>query len=160
MRCHVCNVTLNWDAYSPAVVCEICRTYRSVDVPDETGAQVVSLGRKGRYHCPGCRTRLSEAGLDGLKVESCGDCSGVLIPGDIFSMFVRNRRTEFRDAALQPVVLVTEQRERDLFCPGCRRVMTIHPCYGPNYLIVNSCTGCGLVWLDCSEVPAAQVLEV
>jgi hypothetical protein len=71
-------------------------------------------------------------------------------------MFVRNRRADFRDAASQPIVLVTDQRQADFKCPHCRRLMTVHPCYGPDYIIVHSCLGCGLVWLDFREMTVWQ----
>jgi len=33
-----------------------------------------------------------------------------------------------------------------------------HPCYGPDFIIVNSCLDCGNVWLDCRELTHASCL--
>lgn len=151
MRCHNCEIDLEWDGFQPIIVCEVCHSIRFVDVPDESGDCIIPLDRRGGFHCPCCRRRLVEAAMDGLRVEHCIECDGVLMNNDVFTMFVRNRRSEFRDAALQPVILLTEQQGQDIHCPCCRRTMNIHPCYGPGYIIVNSCNGCGMVWLDCRE---------
>jgi len=155
MNCHNCESPLDWDGYSPIVVCDLCCAYRFVDTPDDTANRIVSLERPGIAHCPICRSRTSEAATDGIKVEHCADCHGLLLTDDTFDMYVRNRRTEFREAALQSVNLVDEQLTPNVHCPSCRRQMDVHPCYGPNFLIVDTCTGCGMVWLDCSETELA-----
>ena len=151
MHCHNCEIALHWDGVSPVAVCGICRSYRSVDVPDDTGDWIVSLDRPGDFCCPCCRRRLVQAGMDGLKVEHCAGCDGVLLTDDVFAMFLRNRRPEFREAASQPVILVSEQRGNDIHCPNCRRVMNVHPCYGPDFLVIDACVGCGMVWLECRQ---------
>lgn len=154
MHCHNCEIELDWDGSSPIIICEICRSYRFTDTPDGTADRIVSLDSPGENFCPCCRRRLQLAAMDGLKVEHCTECDGVLLPSDVLAMYVRNRRTEFRDAASRPVILISEQKQ-DRHCPTCRREMKIHPCYGPDFIIVESCISCGMVWLDCQEMAAS-----
>lgn len=149
MKCHNCECQLGWDGFSPIVVCDCCHSYRCVDIPDESGDRILSLERPGQSFCPCCRRRLTSAAMDGLKVEHCAECEGVLLTDDLFVLFVRNRRAEFRDAASQPVVLSSTRQQCQTHCPNCRREMVVHPCYGPNFIVVDSCAGCGMVWLDC-----------
>ncbi|MBS0204249.1 MAG: hypothetical protein JSS49_15205 [Planctomycetes bacterium] len=158
MNCHNCEIPLGWDGISPIVICEICRAYRFVDVPDDSGRTIVPMNPAGSCFCPCCRRRLYLAAMDGLKVEHCAACEGVLMTNEIFAMFVRNRRSEFREAASQPIVLVGEHRGSKR-CPHCRRGMGIHPCYGPDLIIVESCRGCGMVWLDCRDMASSSVLS-
>ncbi len=160
MNCHNCNIPLEWDGFSPITVCGICHSFRSVDVPDETADRIVPLDRPGDERCPCCRRRLSKAAMDGLKVEHCAECDGVLMSGDVFSMFVRNRRTEFREAALQSAILVPEHLKQEVNCPHCRQTMNVHPCYGPNLIIIDACIDCGMVWLDCREMSPANKITV
>lgn len=89
--------------------------------------------------------------MDGLKVEHCAECKGVLLASEVFAMFVRNRRSEFREAASQPAIPVSDPYPPDVKCPNCRRAMNAHPCYGPHLIIIDECIGCGMVWLDCRE---------
>ena len=157
MNCHNCEIALEWDGFSPVILCDICRAYRFVDVPDVTAKQIVSLNQPGSSFCPCCRRRLMQAAMDGLKVEHCAECEGVLLDDEVFAMFVRNRRTEFREAASQPFTLSAADLQ-DVNCPRCRTEMTVHPCYGPNFIIVNSCLDCGNVWLDCRELTNVSCL--
>lgn len=152
MRCHNCEVALDWDGFQEIVLCDVCHTYRSVDVPDSRGGRILALDRPGAFHCPRCRRHLAMAGLEGLSVEHCANCEGVLLTDETLPLFVRNRRADFRHAALQPAPLVSEH-PAGLHCPHCRRAMNIHPCYGPDSIVVHSCIGCGLVWLDCRKAP-------
>ena len=152
MICHNCEVPLDWDGISPIVACEFCRAYRFVDVPDGSGEQILSLNQQGESCCPCCRRRLTLAAIDGLKVEHCAGCEGVLLDNNVFAMFVRNRRDEFREAALQSALQVEERRLKRVNCPECRKKMQAHPSYGPNLIVIDSCVECGLVWLDCHEL--------
>lgn len=160
MNCHNCEISLEWDGISPIVVCEICRAYRFVDVPDDSADQILPLNQAGSGCCPCCRRRLTLAAMDGLKVQHCVGCEGVLLDGDVFAMYVRNRRTEFREAASQPIILIPEPINQDVHCPRCRTSMSVHPCYGPNFIIVKSCLDCGNVWLDCREMVSDSCLTV
>lgn len=157
MNCHNCEIPLEWDGFSPIIACGICRSYRFVDVPDDSADKIVPLNQQGECFCPCCRRRLGLAAMDGLKVEHCASCEGVLLTSEVFAMFVRNRRSEFREAASQPIILVGESHA-DKRCPHCRRGMEVHPCYGPNLIIVESCLGCGMVWLDCHEMVMSSAL--
>ena len=158
MKCHNCESQIESDGFSPIVVCDACHSYRFVDVPDNSANRILPLNRPGECHCPGCRRRLNQAGMDGLKVEHCATCEGVLFSSDVYEMFVRNRRGEFRQAALQPAILVSKPYQMDVKCPHCRRAMNKHPYYGPNLFVIGGCASCGMVWLDCREVALLQVV--
>ncbi len=151
MNCHNCGETLDGDGTQSIVVCEHCRTYRSFGTPDSSVDRVVSLGKPGRSKCPCCRQRLTQAAMDGLLVEYCDDCTGVLIPEDLFAMLVRNRRAEYRGAASHPTTLDSNHLDGELHCPACRNAMDVHPCYGPGHIVIDSCSNCRLVWLDLRE---------
>jgi Zn-finger nucleic acid-binding protein len=160
MLCHSCQCPIPWDGISTIVVCENCRTYRSIDIPDSTGEAIEPLGLPGESLCPGCRCRMSLAAMDGLLVEHCAACSGVLVSGETFAMFVRNRRAEFREAALQPVTILLDSQNRKVRCPCCRGRMNKNPSYGPDFMIIDTCTECSVVWIDCSEVATASCSSV
>jgi len=151
MRCHNCEVDLIGDGVSPVVICEICRVYRFTDIPDDSGNCIIPLNQAGDFHCPCCRRQLGLAAMEGLKVEHCAACSGVLMSSDLFAMYVRNRRDSFRETALHPAILVTDAERREMHCPGCRRRMTMHPNYGPDSIIIDGCLSCGMVWINCRE---------
>ena len=158
MNCHNCGTPLEWDGTQPIVVCEHCRTFRSLGTPDDSVDRVVSLGKPGRSKCPRCQQRLVKAAMDGLTVEFCEACRGVLIVEDIFAMLVRNRRTEYRGAASHPTTLDSDQLHDELSCPACRHTMNVHPYYGPGNVVIDSCCNCRLIWLDFRETTVATAV--
>ena len=99
---------------------------------------------------------MTQAAMDGLKVEHCEDCQGVLVIGDVFALLVRNRRAEYRGAASHPTPINPELLTTRVPCPACRRTMEVHPYYGPGNVVIDSCCGCGLVWLDCREMATIE----
>jgi len=100
---------------------------------------------------------MTQAAMDGMQVEQCEDCQGLLVENNIFAMLVRNRRADFRGAALRPTPLNHELLKLRIPCPGCRRTMEVHPFYGPGNVVIDSCCRCGLVWLDCREMSAIEM---
>ena len=157
MNCHNCGTPLEWDGTQQILVCESCRTYRSHGTPDDSVDRVVSLGKPGSSKCPCCRKRMVKAAMDGLAVEFCAACRGVLIVEELFAMLVRNRRTEYRGAASRPTALDREQLSGERPCPACRRTMNVHPNYGPGHIVIDSCGNCHLIWLDLRETARAAM---
>ena len=156
MNCHNCGAPLEWDGHQPIIVCEHCHTFRSLGTPDDTEDRIVSLDKPGHSNCPRCRRRMTQAAMDGLKVEHCEGCQGVLVIDEVFALLVRNRRAEYRGAALRPTPVDPEMLATPVSCPLCRRAMEVHPFYGPGNVVIDSCCRCGLIWLDCGEMAAIE----
>jgi Zn-finger nucleic acid-binding protein len=95
--------------------------------------------------------------MDGLKVEHCEGCHGVLIQRHLFAMLVRDRRADFRGAEARPIPLDFDQLKLIVDCPGCKQAMEVHPYYGPGNIVIDSCSDCGLVWLDSGEMSRIEV---
>lgn len=93
--------------------------------------------------------------MDGVKVECCEDCRGVLIEGEAFALVVRERRADFRGTS-KPVPVDAEQLKVVVDCPSCQRAMEVHPYYGPGNVVIDSCSQCGLVWLDSGEIATIE----
>lgn len=160
MNCHHCGEPLEWDGVRSVVACDICHAFRCVDTPDNSADCIVPLHKPGRFHCPTCRRRMRQAAMDGLKIEHCAGCRGVLLKSNVFAMLVRNRRPEFRDAATQHIFFNERDAQSAVYCPGCRGAMDTHPYLGPNAIIIDSCIGCGMVWLDCRNIATIQQAAV
>jgi Zn-finger nucleic acid-binding protein len=96
------------------------------------------------------------AAMDGLQVEHCEDCQGVLVLDEIFALLVRNRRAEYRGAASRPTPINPDLLATRVPCPTCRRSMEVHPFYGPGNVVIDSCCHCGMIWLDCREMAAIE----
>jgi Zn-finger nucleic acid-binding protein len=157
MDCTQCGAPLSWDGYRPVIVCEFCRSMQSV--PSATGQtvdRIAVLDSPAKSNCPRCEFPMSVAAVDGLKVEHCLECHGVLLENHQFATLVRQRRARFKGVPSQPVVMDQDQLKIVVDCPGCRRTMEVHPYYGPGNIVIDSCSHCRLVWLDSGEMTAIE----
>jgi Zn-finger nucleic acid-binding protein len=41
-------------------------------------------------------------------------------------------------------------------CPVCGERMEVHPYYGPGPAVIDSCSRCGLIWLDRGEMTVIE----
>lgn len=103
------------------------------------------------WPCPLCAQSLAGALLDGREVSFCHSCEGLLVPRSDFVDIVRMRRAgaeRVDDAApFDP-----HELHRSIACPRCARKMETHPFYGPGNVVIDSCSACGLLWLDAGEL--------
>ncbi|HEY4262969.1 MAG TPA: zf-TFIIB domain-containing protein [Schlesneria sp.] len=157
MDCHNCGAPLDWDGSRPIIVCEFCSSIRSVDATSGSADRVSPLDHPGGFDCPRCRQSLVVAAMDGLKVEHCQGCRGVIIQRHLFATLVRNRRADFRGADARPIPLDFDQLKLIVDCPSCKQAMEVHPYYGPGNIVIDSCSHCGLVWLDSGEMSRIEV---
>lgn len=157
MDCLNCGAPLNWDGSRPIIICDFCSSIRVIEAADGSADRVAELDHPGESACPRCQEPLTVAAMDGLKVEHCRQCRGILIEGDQFASVVRNRRANFRGAESRPVPLDAEQFKVVVPCPSCHRRMEVHPYYGPGNVVIDSCSDCRLVWLDSGEMAKIEV---
>ena len=71
---------------------------------------------------------------------------------DTFGVIVTKRRAlhgphENRTSPFDPSEL-----KRVLTCPNCQQRMDTHPYFGGGNAVVDTCEGCGLIWLDAGEL--------
>lgn len=103
--------------------------------------------------CPCCEAHLSPAKLSSVKGLYCPTCYGVFLAKQHFGELIAARRAERRPAEFTPVRPIDPQQyERRLLCPACRQAMEVHPYYGPGNVVIDSCAGCRMVWLDHGEI--------
>jgi LSD1 subclass zinc finger protein len=118
--------------------------------------RVAPLGRETGNHCPACDSPLQVGRLDGCLVECCATCGGLLVATTEFACVVQKRRAAYAGADRRPVPLAARELERRLTCPRCAEPMEVHPYYGPGNVVIDSCPGCRIVWLDHGEMAAIE----
>ncbi len=127
-------------------LCEHCGT--AVEVP-AAFARVELLSESGRT-CPLCLMPLCDARLDGYPLLGCPRCHGLLIEMKHFAAVIEAARAH--ETAAEPPPRTGEPGERTLSCPQCRRPMLNHFYEGPGNLVIDSCEGCFVNWLDPGEL--------
>jgi Zn-finger nucleic acid-binding protein len=96
------------------------------------------------------------ASLDGVKVQHCQACHGILLGNEPFRELLRRRRQRYDGPDDKPFPLNLKELERHTECPQCRGTMDVHPYYGPGNAVLDTCFGCRLIWLDRGELAALE----
>ncbi len=132
--------------------CRYCGTFHFIETEAAGGIQV--LGRSGEAApCPACASPLTTALLDeAYPVQYCEKCRGVLVPRGVFVDVTTTRRAFASGAPTPPRPLDERELRRRLICPTCQLEMDVHPYYGPGSVVIDTCSRCDSIWLDCGEL--------
>jgi Zn-finger nucleic acid-binding protein len=156
MNCRNCGAPLSWTPGAAARLCEFCGSHRPLELAEALADRVAMLGTPSTRACPACESTLEQAVLDKTPAESCPACHGLLVTNDAFALVVRERRANFDGADITPTPLDAARLTGQVACPDCGRSMDRH-CYGgPGNQIIDTCSPCGLVWLDTGELAAIE----
>ena len=153
MNCSNCGAPMNFVEGRDYFVCEFCTTFH-FNKPDQDGVQVFES--HSRASCPRCQTPLAAATMEGKSVLHCDTCKGLLATNASFGHIVRVRRERFGRSNSTPVPIDPKEFNRHISCPACQRPMDTHPYYGPGAVVVDTCPGCELIWLDHGELAAIE----
>jgi Zn-finger nucleic acid-binding protein len=130
------------------LVCDFCKT---VSVPDGNNEGVSVLGDGPGDACPICNIPLVQAAVDKQPILYCNKCRGMMISMDVFPTLVETLRAQQQCTVVAPPV-DPDGLNRQINCPHCHKAMDTHFYAGPGNVIMDSCDGCGLNWLDHGEL--------
>lgn len=155
VNCRNCGGPLAAAACGSRLECRFCGSFQSLPAA-RLETCVVPLGDTTSRNCPLCRQSLVEAVVGEREGEFCGGCRGVLVRTDDFRQIVQQLRADYTGADSRPAPVEPAALERRIACPACHVTMDVHPYYGPGNTVIDSCRGCGLVWLDSGELAAIE----
>jgi len=156
MQCENCGAPLALVHGREHFYCAFCG---ALHFPTELNAStdgLIPLGQPTEKTCPVCPVTLSVGAMEGREVAYCEQCRGILVSHDDFVAIVRSRRAQRSSPAATPVPFSRDELKRSIACPACGRRMEVHPYYGPGNVVIDSCAGCRMVWLDHGEAAAIE----
>ena len=130
--------------------CEYCGMFHFPPGSEE-GVQLLDQA-PGGLDCPTCAAHLHRATLDSYFVLHCPECRGVLLDQVAFRKIIKVRRAQATGPAAEPTPLNKGELGRQVNCSQCEAVMSTHPYYGPGNIVIDTCAGCGVIWLDFGEL--------
>jgi Zn-finger nucleic acid-binding protein len=133
--------------------CRFCSSLVFTTDNPLTVDRISPLGGTLESPCPCCQKPLQTGKIDEYPALYCQGCYGVLLRNEHFGAALRARRARRTVAESEdPRAIDLKQYERILRCPSCDGAMEVHPYYGPGNVMIDSCSGCGYLWLDHAEL--------
>ena len=152
MNCRNCAASMELFDQRRYFFCRHCGTFEFLERTDGDGIQVLER-RSDALPCPLCRAPLARALLDRRHpVQYCERCRGVALERAAFAAAVVGRRSQATGPGVEPAALDRKELDRRVTCPSCRKMMDVHPYFGPGNVIIDTCGKCDLVWLDFGEL--------
>lgn len=150
MNCTNCGAAMEFHESRRYFKCAHCGTMR---FPEPAPGDVRVLGvEREAPSCPACGVPLAAATVSGRSAHYCERCRGLLLERATFVDVVQTRRAWATSAPREPGPLDKRDLDREAACPRCGARMATHPYYGPGRIVIDTCDGCDLVWLDPGEL--------
>jgi Zn-finger nucleic acid-binding protein len=139
---------MRFDADRGTFVCDHCGGKQELPA----ALAYVNLGSETANLCPLCSTPLAASHLDGYPLLCCGRCSGMLIAMNCFAAAIDAVR--IRENRSVHTIPARDQApgDRTIACPMCGKPMLAHIYGGPGNVVIDSCEGCQVNWLDPGEL--------
>ncbi len=148
----------------------VTMAYEDQDIRDIVNKKA---GAAGLYHCPRCRTFLGKMMYEGVEINKCSFCQGVLVSENDSSKIIIRQEVGFSERIAKIAEGLKKQGpvgkeakiNRDpktlLSCPQCRheKIRMMRMFYTEAYHVeVDKCLYCGLTWFDRDELEVLQCL--
>jgi Zn-finger nucleic acid-binding protein len=152
VNCQNCGAPMELFSRRRYYFCRHCGTFHFLSAPAINGLEVLHRAKEA-LKCSICNGTLAKALIDHVhEVEFCEQCRGVLMARRTFAEIVARRRAWASGTPVVPLPIDKSELERQVVCPACRNRMEVHPYLGPGNIVMDSCAGCDLVWLDFGEL--------
>ncbi len=149
MNCRNCGGVMRLvEGRAPYFACDYCTAFA---FPTENPDGVTRLGRGTELNCPICDIQLETAVVGGGEVLQCRRCEGLLVYQEELPTILRERLAS-AGSPRPPQPIRPEELARKLACPMCKRSLDVHPYYGPGHILIDTCGGCAVIWLDRGEM--------
>lgn len=112
----------------------------------------VILDRSSGVKCPACQSELVIGELEGCQFAGCRECEGMLFQQSVFAKLVQHLRATTSATVLIPDPMDAGELKVDRTCPSCLRSLETHAYGGAGNAVIDTCIGCGLIWLDAGEM--------
>lgn len=151
MDCSNCGAPMTLVRAQEYFRCDYCGSFH-FPAASKDGVRLLGVAPKN-IPCPVCGEALHLASLDDRHHGyQCVECRGLLLERSSFGEAVQSRRSWANGQPDAPRPLDRNDLERRVACPFCRRPMNTHPYYGPGNIVIDTCDGCNMVWLDYGEL--------
>ena len=137
--------------YSHAA-CKACGEYWFPGSIEASEDAIVPENRTTPFSCPRCSVDLEVGKLGNTEVCFCPGCRGYVIDSESLGGIIQMRRADYAGPDDKPVLVDPSELDIHVSCPACFAKMEAHHYCGPGNIILDTCMGCKLAWLDHGEL--------
>jgi Zn-finger nucleic acid-binding protein len=150
VNCPSCGAPITQRPDTDGYKCDYCH---KVYYPGAEDDQVIASEEVAdpSLACPICSLPLVKATVAKIPALFCTECHGLLMPMQALQAAIEELRSVADGAAVQAPPDRGDLK-RVVRCPKCSQRMDTHFYAGPGNVIVDSCDGCCLIWLDRGEI--------
>jgi len=127
----------------------------------------------GVHDCPKCKIALHKLMYEGVEVEKCSFCQGVLLSGGDITKILIRQEVGFSERIIRvgegirkkdkkgEEFVICRDPQTLLQCPECRhpKARMMRMFYTEAYRVeIDKCLHCGLIWFDKDELEILQFL--
>ena len=156
MHCESCGAPVSSLDGKAHFLCQFCETIVFGEPVEACQDRIVPFTAEGDGTCPRCDVPLQQGKLEHCNIEFCGECRGIWIGTAAFVEVLQVRRSKSSPGSLPPKLMDATQLQIRRPCPGCRRLMEVHPYHGRGNEVIDSCHRCLSLWLDPGEIAALE----
>ncbi|MCA9106778.1 MAG: zf-TFIIB domain-containing protein [Planctomycetales bacterium] len=156
LSCEACGAPVSAIDGREHFLCQFCDSLVFGQPLESCQDRIVTTEDEGDGTCPRCDQPLRVGKLDHRNVEYCQTCRGIWLSTNAFVDVLNGRRSNYRGPQLTPVPLDPKELDVRRPCPGCRRVMEVHPYHGKGNAVIDSCHRCLSIWLDPGEITSLE----
>lgn len=132
--------------------CETCQRFWFSTKIELSEDAIVPQNRQTGFHCPQCKTALNVGKIGTTEVCYCDSCRGFVIDSQSLGQLIATRRKAYRGPDDKPIAVNLRELDLHQSCPACFETMEPHHYCGPGNVILDTCRGCQLAWLDHGEI--------
>ena len=132
--------------------CQACQNFWFPTTIEASEDAIVPTGRTTPFSCPRCSVDLEIGTIGKTEVCFCSTCRGFVIDSESLGGVINWRRAQYRGPDDQPVMVNVNELDVHGTCPACFAVMEAHHYCGPGNIVLDTCLGCKLAWLDHGEL--------
>ena len=153
MNCQNCLGPVNKIHNQDYHHCPACHSYQFPEPMESSVDPIVPAGKSVEGDCPKCNTGLLLGLIHGRwNVCYCHICRGFLLESGALQVIAHFLRANYDGQDDAPVPIDPSELSCQRDCPACLARFDTHPYYGPGNVVIDSCHGCGLTWLDHGEL--------
>ncbi len=158
MNCEQCQSNMNLVTNQQHYHCVSCNRFEFPTSIELSADKVVPAGKATDFLCPKCDGHNLQIGtISGTQVCFCDNCRGFVIDRLSLGELIEALRGAYEGKDDPPIAICPNAIHEVSNCPACFEKMETFNYCGPGNVVIDSCNGCQLTWLNHGEL--AQIVR-